>query len=88
MGGPTFDVPKQTPFTLTATGSDVNGDTLSYDWQEYDLGVVLTAVPNTDAGGALPIFRLISSDGLAFANIPGVNLYSQQLKRSAGSIWR
>jgi len=57
VGGPTFDIPKQTPFTLTAAGSDVNGDTITYDWQEYDLGAATSAVPNTDAGGAMPIFR-------------------------------
>ncbi|MEP6848822.1 MAG: zinc-dependent metalloprotease family protein [Acidobacteriota bacterium] len=57
VGGPAFNIPKQTPFTLTATGSDVNGDTLTYDWQEYDLGAATTAVPNSDSVAALPIFR-------------------------------
>ena len=56
-GGVIFDIPKQTPFTLTAVGSDANGDTITYDWQQYDLGVSTTAVPNTDEGGASPIFR-------------------------------
>jgi hypothetical protein len=57
VGGPSWNIPKQTPFTLTATGSDVNGDTLTYDWQEYDLGASTTAVPNTDSDGVRPIFR-------------------------------
>jgi hypothetical protein len=57
VGGTSFNIPKQTPFALTASGSDVNGDSLTYDWQEYDLGAATTAVPNTDAGGAMPIFR-------------------------------
>jgi hypothetical protein len=59
VGGTSFNIPKQTPFTLTATGSDVNGDSLTYDWQEYDLGAsAASTVPNTDAtGGARPIFR-------------------------------
>jgi hypothetical protein len=52
----TFTVPFGTPFSLTATGSDVNGDTLSYDWQEYDFGAA--APPNSDADGqARPLFR-------------------------------
>ena len=54
-----FNIPKQTAFALTATGSDPDvGDMLTYDWQEYDLGASTTAVPNTDAdGNARPIFR-------------------------------
>ncbi len=53
-----FTIPKGTPFALTATASDVNGDSITYDWQEYDLGASTNAVPNTDAsGGARPIFR-------------------------------
>ena len=58
VGGISFNIPKQTPFTLTATASDVNNDSLTYDWEEYDLGASTTAVPNTDAtGGARPVFR-------------------------------
>ena len=58
VGGPSFNIPKQTPFTLTASASDANGDAITYDWQEYDLGASTTAVPNTDSDGqARPIFR-------------------------------
>ncbi len=53
-----FTIPKTTPFLLTAAATDVNGDSITYDWQEYDLGAGTTAVPNTDADGlARPIFR-------------------------------
>ncbi len=61
VGGPTFNIPKQTPFTLTAAATDANGDTITYDWQQYDLGGSTTAVPNTDSDGvARPIFRAYS----------------------------
>jgi hypothetical protein len=57
-GGTTFNIPKQTPFTLSATGTDANGDTITYDWQQYNLGAATSAVPNTDSDGvAKPIFR-------------------------------
>lgn len=53
-----FTIPKFTPFALTATAFDANGDTVTYDWQEYDLGGSTTAVPNSDGDGtARPIFR-------------------------------
>ena len=58
VGGPSFNVPKQTPFTLTASATDPDGDTITYDWQEFDLGASTTAVPNTDSDGARPIFRV------------------------------
>ena len=60
-GGSTFNIPKQTPFSLTASATDPNGDTLTYDWQQYDAGGATggtTAVPNTDSDGiARPLFR-------------------------------
>lgn len=58
VGGTTFNIPKQTPFTLTASGADANGDTVTFGWEEYDLGPATSAIPNTDADGqAKPIFR-------------------------------
>ncbi|MBX3300127.1 MAG: hypothetical protein KF736_11760, partial [Acidobacteria bacterium] len=57
VGANNWNIPKQTPFSLTASASDVNGDTITYDWQEYDLGSAATTVPNTDADGIKPIFR-------------------------------
>ena len=60
-GGTAFNVPTLTPFTLAATATDANGDTVTYDWQEYDLGSSTTSVPNTDSDGqARPIFRPFS----------------------------
>lgn len=59
--GTTYNIPKQTPFTLTANATDVNGDTVTYDWQEYDLGAVTTLVPNDDTDGSpRPIFRVFA----------------------------
>ncbi|MBE7517336.1 MAG: carboxypeptidase regulatory-like domain-containing protein [Chloracidobacterium sp.] len=52
-----FTAPMQTPFVLTGSGSDANGDTLTYTWEEYDTGSSTNAIPNSDSGGPLPIFR-------------------------------
>ena len=54
--GANVTIPKQTPFALTATASDTDNDTLTYSWEEYDLG--LASPPNNDADGQpRPIFR-------------------------------
>lgn len=59
--GTTFNIPKQTPFSLTASASDVNGDSLTYDWQQYNAGGsagAATTTPNSDADGTpRPLFR-------------------------------
>ena len=57
-----FTIPKQTPFSLTATATDREGDAITYDWEEYDLGASAgSMVPNSDADGqARPIFRVYS----------------------------
>ncbi|MCX7041445.1 MAG: M12 family metallo-peptidase, partial [Gammaproteobacteria bacterium] len=73
--GATFTIPGRTPFTLTASGSDANGDQLTYLWEQFDLGAanaegVLDATsttgpqfrsfaPSTDPARTFPSLRYI-----------------------------
>ena len=52
--GPAITIPRFTPFYLTGSGSDPNGDTLTFGWEEFDIGAA--SPPNTD-DGTRPLFR-------------------------------
>ncbi len=51
--GPNFTIPTGTPFTLTATGSDPDGDALTFAWDQFDLGSASPPPNNADG----PLFR-------------------------------
>jgi phosphohistidine phosphatase SixA len=86
-GGPDINVPMKTPFKLTATGTDPDGDALLYCWEERDLGPVAALGQRDD--GRIPLFRSFSpatgsvrtfpqwSDILNHSETPGEQLATQ-----------
>jgi uncharacterized protein (TIGR03437 family) len=70
--GADYTIPANTPFALTATGSDPDADALTYCWEEYDLGAA--GPPNTDNGNR-PIFRSfapVTSPVRTFPQLPDI----------------
>lgn len=54
--GASFTIPASTPFALTAAATDGNGDSLTYLWEENDLGTASNGNANVD-DGSRPLFR-------------------------------
>jgi hypothetical protein len=55
--GSDYTIPAQTPFVLTATATDADGDTLSYTWDEMDAGVPTSSQSFGEDLGTNPLFR-------------------------------
>ncbi|MCC6462688.1 MAG: proprotein convertase P-domain-containing protein [Saprospiraceae bacterium] len=55
QAGSDYLIPKSTPFALTATGSDADGDPLTYCWEQMDNEIATAPPVSTSSGG--PLFR-------------------------------
>jgi hypothetical protein len=54
--GGDYTIPRGTPFVLTASGNDGDGDPLTYCWEQFDLGGVAQPLTTAD-DGVIPLFR-------------------------------
>lgn len=53
-GSTLYTIPVDTPFTLTGSGVDLDGESLTYSWEQFDLGA--SGAPTNPSGNA-PLFR-------------------------------
>ncbi|PZF71513.1 zinc-dependent metalloprotease [Taibaiella soli] len=52
-----YTIPVSTPFTLKASGTDVNGDQLTYTFDQYDVAATYMTAPPSSTATSGPIFR-------------------------------
>jgi Metallo-peptidase family M12B Reprolysin-like/Secretion system C-terminal sorting domain len=75
--GGVYSIPTGTPFTLTGSGTDANGDAIYYSWEQYDVSAAstqgfigATAAASTTA----PLFRSYPSTTSPSRTFPAMNL--------------
>lgn len=55
-----YTIPAQTPFKLSGSAQDSDGDSLSYSWQQFDLGNASSSLLEQIDDGTRPLFRAFS----------------------------
>jgi hypothetical protein len=66
-GAAAYTIPTRTPFLLDATGSDLDGDTITYLWEQNDGASAGTALSNPAKANG-PLFRIFGTPSDTFAN--------------------
>ncbi len=81
--GSDFTIPQQTPFELTGSGTDGDGDTLTYNWEQHDLGDA--SAPGTDNGSG-PIFRSFDPSTTPIRTLPLLSTLISNSSPPTGSV--
>jgi len=73
--GPDYTIPISTAFILKGTGSDAEGDTVTYNWEQYDNSITTTggnsiAYPTKPDG---PLFRSVIPNTSTIRYMPELN---------------
>lgn len=61
-----FSIPVSTPFALTASGSDANGDSLTYSWEQMNGSSNFSAVALSTVGGIASVPSSTTTNGPVF----------------------
>ena len=69
-GTATLTIPISTPFELLGSATDVDGDSITYNWEEWDLGPA--GNPGSPSGNA-PLFRSFPSQTTPLRTFPQIS---------------
>jgi len=69
--GNNYSIPARTPFTLIGQADDSEGDSLTYSWEQYDVGTISNnkSEDNTD-DGKRPLFRVYAPNSSTKRTFP------------------
>jgi len=71
--GSDYTIPARTPFTLIGTATDVDGDTLSHSWEQYDLGGATSSKAEDQIDdGSRPLFKTLAPTSDAMRTLPAM----------------
>jgi hypothetical protein len=69
--GADYTIPAKTPFTLVGNATDADADSLSYSWEQFDLGAASTsAAEDATDNGDRPLFRTFSPTNSSERTLP------------------
>jgi subtilisin-like proprotein convertase family protein len=68
---PNYSIPISTPFVLNAAGSDIDGDDLTYTWEQLDTEITSVPLVSTATGG--PAFRSVAPGNSSKRYFPDIN---------------
>ncbi len=81
--GSNYTIPQQTAFALTGVATDSDGDTLTYNWEQYNLGA--SSAPGIDTGSG-PIFRSFPATMDSVRTFPALTTLINNTSPAKGSV--
>ena len=81
--GSNYTIPQQSAFALTGVATDADGDTLTYNWEQYNLGA--SSAPGIDTGSG-PIFRSFPATTNSVRTFPALTTLINNTAPAKGSV--
>jgi Metallo-peptidase family M12/Secretion system C-terminal sorting domain len=72
IGAASYTIPGKTPFILKGAGTDLDGDPITYEWEQFDLGPSTTRLAPTGNAPALRCLAPLTNGSRTFPRLSGI----------------
>ncbi len=72
IGAASYTIPGKTPFILTGAGTDPDGNPITYEWEQFDLGPSTTRLAPTGNAPALRCLAPLTNGSRTFPRLAGI----------------